>query len=99
MPGVVEHKLRVLHCLKRPTTAPIIISDTSRTVTKDQRVLIAEREKSKETAELKGYVRLDAASVGQVRLEASWSDIDDNPQHPEVTLTRQTPGQQRLRAA
>lgn len=85
VPGLVEHKIRVLHCLRKPTASPVIVSDPAFVATRDQQVVLAQREKYKDTAELRGYVQLDAASTGQVRLEASWSDIDDNPQYPKYS--------------
>jgi hypothetical protein len=49
-------------------------------------VALAERGDQQQTAELHGRIDLDAASTSQVRLQASWYDIDDNPVHTRFVL-------------
>ncbi|MGY8684765.1 hypothetical protein Q2941_44510 [Bradyrhizobium sp. UFLA05-153] len=81
VPTIVEHKLRAIHCPKKPLATPRFISTESRVGTQTHPTLAARRERYKETAELTGYLHVDAASTGQLRLDASWSDITDDPKH------------------
>lgn len=90
IPAVAESKLRVIHSLKRPTLNPVFASSPLQTGSPADPVAVAERGKFKETAELDGYIQLDAASTGQLRLEASWSDVDDNPIFAKFTLNSAT---------
>jgi hypothetical protein len=87
VPTVAEHKLRAIHCLKRPTVVPVFTSTSIRPAAPIPPVLVAQRDRYKETAELNGYLQIDAASTGQIRLEALWSDIADNPQHNRFVIS------------
>jgi hypothetical protein len=88
VPAIVEQKLRVVHCPERPTITPVLNGEKADV--EHGSTLPAQREKGKATAELNGYLQLDAASTGQIRLEASWSDIDDSPQHRKYLFNAAT---------
>jgi hypothetical protein len=90
VPAVVEQKLRVLHCTESPETKPFPAGSAAQFSPEGDPIFIANRAPLKETAELGGYIQVDAASTGQLRLEAVWSDIDDNPLHDRPVLTAGT---------
>ncbi|MDN3220038.1 hypothetical protein [Pseudomonas nunensis] len=90
VPAVAVQRLRVTHCAKAPTTKPLVAGVSARFSPAGEPVVIAERARLKETADLPGFVQVDAASAGQVRLEAQWADINDNPQQDHPMLTAAT---------
>jgi len=90
VPAVAEMKLRVTHCAKVPATRPLVAGAPAQISTSGELIVIAERGHLKETADLPGYVQIDSASAGQVRLEAAWSDINDDPEQDRPMLTAAT---------
>jgi hypothetical protein len=86
VPAMAEQKLHVVHCVKAPSTKPFMAGSSTQYPPADNSILVADRAPLKETAELRGYIQVDAASAGQVRLEALWTDIDDNPLHDRPVL-------------
>ncbi|SAL33374.1 hypothetical protein AWB70_02212 [Caballeronia cordobensis] len=87
VPAVAEQKLQVTHCAKAPTMRPFFGGMPVRFSPKGETVTVAERSRFKETADLPGYIQVDAASAGQVWLEAEWSDIEDRPWQDRPALT------------
>ena len=79
VPAMAEQKLRVFHCVKAPVATSFFGGSSTGILTDKGPVFVADRAPLKETSELRGYVQVDAASSGQLRLEATWTDIDDNP--------------------
>lgn len=90
VPAVAEQKLRVTHCAKAPATRPAMAGAPSRLTSAGEPIVIAERGRLKQTADIPGYIEVDAASAGQVRIEAAWSDIDDRPEQDHPMLTAST---------
>ncbi len=74
--AMAEHRIQVIHAIRRPLFAPRLIGAP-----------IAIRPRGKEMAEVRGRVEVDAASTGQIKLDASWTDIDDDPSQPRYLLT------------
>jgi hypothetical protein len=87
VPAIAEQKLQVTHCAKAPTLRPFFGGMPVRFSPTGETVTVAERSRLKETADLPGYIQVDAASAGQVWLEAVWSDIEDWPWQDRPTLT------------
>jgi hypothetical protein len=86
-PTVVEQKVTVIHCVRAPLVKPVITSTLVRAARDGNTINLAERSKNEQTAELHGRIDLDAGSTSQIRLQASWHDIDDNPLHSKYALT------------
>ncbi|WP_338828320.1 hypothetical protein [Bradyrhizobium sp. 27S5] len=89
-PGLVQHKIRAIHCVKQPAIAPFVGSEPTVSTGEGKVIPIASRERLKETAQLGGYLQVDAATTGQVRIEASWSDIEDNAKSRKYILNAAT---------
>ncbi len=75
-PALAEQVLRVIHAVPRPLRLPQIVASNPALPTALQRAL---RQLDAEAAEVPGRIEVDAASTGQVHLQATWSDVDDNP--------------------
>lgn len=83
---VVEHRIRVVHCVAQPAAQPRIVSESDAGASSSELTAILKREPKSDRAELVGYVEVDAASTGEMQLNASWLDIDDDPMHERYVL-------------
>ena len=83
---VVEHRIRVVHCTRAPVRAPIVVSEINAGGSDAAPLAILKREPQSDLAELAGYVQVDAASSGDLQIEGSWSEIDDDPIHERYVL-------------
>jgi hypothetical protein len=88
IPAIAEQALRVIHAVDRPLLRPRLVDVSGAFATGGWGQGLRARDQSE--AELAAYVAVDAASTGQVRLEASWYDIDDRPALPQFALNSGT---------
>lgn len=75
-PAIAEQILRVIHAVPQPLDVPRIVCAPPARPDVLQRAL---RQLDEEVAEVPGRIEVHAASTGQVHLQATWSDVDDNP--------------------
>jgi hypothetical protein len=83
---VVEHRIRAVHCSRMPTAVPAMVSDINALRRGSQAIAILKRDVLSDRAEIEGYIRVDAASSGEVQIEGAWSEIDDDPMHEHYVL-------------
>lgn len=83
---VVEHRIRVVHCVAQPAALPRIVSESNAAGSSSEPIAVLKRDPTSDRAELVGYVEVDAASTGEMQLNASWLDIDDDPMHERYVL-------------
>ena len=81
--ALAEQILHVVHAVPKPLETPRITFSHPTSPAALQR---ATRRLDAEVAEIPGRVEVDAASTGQVHLQATWSDIDDNPAYESFAL-------------
>lgn len=79
--SLTDQVIRVVHAVPQPLRAPELVADGAA-----NREPLALRAVDSETAEVPGHVEVHAASTGQVRLQASWTDIDDAPEQEIYAL-------------
>jgi hypothetical protein len=87
VPAIAEQKFRVVHCVKKPSAIPLFVSVTTDLGVTDEPIVIGTRKLFDETVQIPGHVQIDAATTGQLRLQATWVDIDDSPVHKNYVLT------------
>jgi hypothetical protein len=87
VPAIAEQKFRVVHCVRKPLAVPSLVSVTTDLAVTDEPIVIGTRDLFDEKAQIPGYVEIDAATTGQLKLQATWLDIDDSPVHGTYVLT------------
>ena len=83
-PAIAERTIRVFHAVRRPLAELSLIGETVTQMRSP--ALVAARLPDSEKASIYGRIELDAASTGEVRLAATWTDIDDDPKHQHYVL-------------
>lgn len=89
LPAVAEQKITVIHAVKGPRLAPRLICDNPRRTKPsggEQEPCVAARELDSEFGRVIGRVELDAASTKEVRLEAAWTDVNDDLRQERYVL-------------
>lgn len=88
-PAIAEQTLRVVYATEQPRATPTFVALPPRAVPSanvEETPAIAKRAVDSEYAQIVGRIELDAASTKEVRLEAKWSDINDDPAQPMFSL-------------
>ena len=83
IPVIAEQLVKVIHAVEQPRRAPHLYCEDARVrpaarVAGDD-LCVGGRELDSEFADVTARVDLDAASTKEVRLEATWSDVLDEP--------------------
>jgi hypothetical protein len=89
IPAIAEQVIKVIHSVKRPRQAPALFCEGPRSsagVPEGQSPCIAARKLDSEFANLFGRIELDAASTKEIRLEATWADVNDDPNQERYVL-------------
>ena len=89
IPAVAEQIIEVIHAVKEPRKVPLLVCDRPRrdgTATTEQEVCIADRKLDNEFGNFYGRIELDSASTKEVRLEAAWADVNDDPSQERYVL-------------
>jgi hypothetical protein len=90
VPTVAELLLTGIHAVRRPREQPRLFCDSPKTdvaVSRlDDSICLAVRDLDDEHADIIGRVEVDAASTKEIHLQASWRDIEDNPDHAQYAL-------------
>jgi hypothetical protein len=81
---LVEHRIRAIHCTRTPMATPRLVSESN--APGGTPLAIFKRPPASDRAELAGYVDVDAASSGEVRIAGAWKEIDDDPTHERYVL-------------
>ncbi len=83
VPAVAEQAIKVIHAVEQPARAPRLLCDPPRVSPRIASVTdapaVASRQSDSQLAEIIGRVEVDAASTKEVRLEATWRDVADDP--------------------
>lgn len=87
VPSIAEHRFEVIHAVEKPESPPVLVGQELKGRKRPNPVYLAVRGDGQESASIAGRIEVDAASTAQVGLEAAWTDVDDNPGLPKVTLS------------
>jgi len=79
--SLTDQIIRVVHAVPRPLRDPELVVGGPA-----NRGSLALRAVDSEKAEVPGHVEVHAASTGQMRLQATWTDIDDAPEQETYAL-------------
>ena len=89
IPAVAEQLIKVIHAVKEPRQKPTLFCDNPRMgggAASGHDTCVAGRKLDSEFGSLFGRVELDAASTKEVRLEAAWMDVNDDPNQGRYVL-------------
>lgn len=89
IPSIARETLKVIHAIAQPRRTPVLIGESphvSAVQPADGEISIADRKLDSEFGSIFGRIEIDAASTKEVRLEAAWMDVNDNPAQERYTL-------------
>ncbi|HXM51419.1 MAG TPA: hypothetical protein VN956_26485 [Pyrinomonadaceae bacterium] len=87
IPSIAEHVIKVIHAVRKPRQAPVLICENPRNIAGlNGAICVAGRKLDSEFATVFGRIEIDAASIREVRLEGAWADINDNPNQQQYSL-------------
>jgi hypothetical protein len=89
IPAIAEQTIKVIHAVKLPRQAPVLVCENPRVgagVPGSENGCLAGRKLDTQFGYIFGRIELDAASTKEVRLEATWSDVNDDPNQERYVL-------------
>jgi hypothetical protein len=89
VPAIARETFKVIHAIEQPRRSPALIGESahiSAVQPTTGEVSIADRNPDSEFGSIFGRIEIDAASTKEVRLEATWMDVNDNPAQERYTL-------------
>jgi hypothetical protein len=89
IPSIARETLKVIHAIEQPRRAPVLIGESpnvSAVGPTTAEISIGDRKLDSEFGRIFGRIEIDSASTKEVRLEAAWADINDEPAQERYSL-------------